>query len=70
MSEQLYEKIEAYLNGTLAPAELQQFEAQLQTDPDLAAQLALFQNIDTALKDQSVLNFQKMVQQEGEAFLK
>lgn len=71
MSEQqTYETIEAYLNGLLTGADLADFEQQLQNNPDLAAQVKFFEQMDTALSDKGALNFQKMVQAEGGIFYK
>ncbi len=64
-----YEIIEAYINGQLTGAELSDFEAKLQSDSDLAAQVLLFKDIDAGLSDKSVLDFQALVHSEGEAFL-
>ncbi len=65
-----YEKIEAYLNGTLPPTEYEVFEQEIQSNPKLAEQVQLFREIDKALEDEGALNFQKVVQAEEEAFLK
>lgn len=69
MSNQFqYEKIESYLNGTLSGSELADFEQQIKSNQDLAAQVALFEEMDMALSDETALDFQKMVQAEDEAF--
>ncbi len=67
--QEIYETIEAYLNGTLTGDALTEFEQRLKSEPDLAAQVQLFQNMDDALNDQPALDFQKIVQMEGAAFL-
>ncbi|MGB0931869.1 MAG: tetratricopeptide repeat protein [Chitinophagales bacterium] len=63
-----YEKIEDYLNGRLSGSALIDFEEQIKSDKELAAQVLLFKEMDMALSDESALAFQKMVQEEGEAF--
>lgn len=68
-SQSTYENIEAYLDGTLTGDQLKAFEEQLQSDKELASQLALFQNVDQAIGDKATLNFQKMVAAQGEKFL-
>ena len=70
MSDQnLYEKIEAYLNGELEGSILSEFELQLKNDKELAAQVELFKDVDDAIKDKSTLDFQKLVADQGNAFL-
>ena len=70
MSDQnSYEKIEAYLNGELTGAERSDFEQQLQTDKALAQQVLLFEEMDTALKDRSATNFQRLVEEQGNVYL-
>ena len=64
-----YETIEAYLNGTLSAVDSKEFEQRLESDQELLEQLRLFQNINTAVKDKPLLNFQDIVRSEGEAFL-
>ncbi len=66
--QDILETIEAYLEGTLTGADRSDFEARLQRDPDLAAQVLLIKDIDRAMSDQVTLDFQKLVQSEGNAF--
>jgi tetratricopeptide (TPR) repeat protein len=63
-----YESIEAYRLGQLSGTALTDFEKQLQSDPSLVEQLNLFKEIDEAISNKAVLNFQKLVQAEGEHF--
>lgn len=67
--EEIYEAIEDYLNGTLVGNDLKNFEARLQSDTELVAQVELFREMDDAIGDKEVLNFQEMVQAEGVVFL-
>jgi len=64
-----YEKIEAYLSGTLQGAELTAFERAIREDKALSKQVRLFRDMDTVLSDKATLDFQKMVAAEGNAFL-
>ncbi len=69
MSNQpIYEKIKAYLDGELTGAELEAFEKELLSNPELAEDVELYQTIDMVLEDEATLNFQKIVQAEDEAF--
>lgn len=68
LSQDVYETIEAYLAGKLNTTELSDFEAKLQADPDLAREVLLLKEIDLAVGDKSVLQFQELVRKEGEAF--
>jgi hypothetical protein len=49
--EELYEKIEAYLAGTMTADAIQQFEKELQGNPDLAAELALHRKMQQTFAD-------------------
>ena len=70
MSDQkLYETIEAYLNGDLNGKDLSEFEAQIKSDKKLADQIAIFKDIDYVIKDKPILDFQKLVANEGKSFL-
>ena len=68
-NQEIYEAIEAYLSGNLKGTDLTDFEARLRSDSELAAQVLLFQDMDEALNDRPVLNFQKLVRSEGAAFI-
>ncbi len=68
-SQSIYEKIEAYLEGKLTEEERKAFEAQLASDPKLAEKVSLYKNIDQVIEDQSTLDFQKLVQEQGTIFL-
>ena len=67
--QELYEKIEAYLNGDLTGAEHTEFEQQVKSDQNLAAQVALFKDVDSAISDKPILNFQKLVEDQGSSYL-
>ncbi len=69
-TQDLYEKIEAYLSDSLSASERLDFEAKLQADPALAAEVELMKEMDIAISDKPILDFQKLVQSEGEAFQK
>ena len=70
MSDQkLYEIIEAYLNGDLNGKELSEFEARIKSDQKLADQIAIFKDVDYAIKDKPLVDFQKLVVDEGKSFL-
>lgn len=51
--EQLYQTIEAYLDGELAGEELTAFERELATDETLAKEVALHRSLQTQLGDKS-----------------
>lgn len=67
--QELYEKIEAYLNGDLKGADLVEFEQKMQSEEGLAAQVAMFRDMDSAISDKPVLNFQKLVEDQGSKYL-
>jgi len=64
------EKIEDYLAGILTGDELKAFEAQLAKDPALAEEVELRRAINEAIGDQKTVEFQRLVQEQGAAFLK
>lgn len=68
LSQKLYKTITAYLEGKLSGTELSDFEAKLQANPDLAKEVSFLKEIDVAVSDQSVLQFQELVRKEGETF--
>lgn len=70
MNEQeLYERIEAYLAGTLPDEEMAAFERQLQTDANLAEQVQIHANLATILQARQKLlkkqHWQQLVQQQN-----
>lgn len=68
-AEERQERIDAYLNGELQGEELKAFEEAVQNDEALRNEVRLFKDIDLAVQDKAAIAFQKMVQEEGEAFL-
>lgn len=63
ISQELLETVEAYLNGTLPPAERERFEEKLKTDPDFALQVedikTLLTGIETAVLKEKMETFHK-----------
>jgi len=57
MDEELQHTMEAYLNGQLTEAEVRAFEAKMQQDQTLAAEVALFREMDDLLGDTEALDF-------------
>lgn len=57
MNETRFEQIEDYLNGELAGIALADFEAQLNADPALHAEVELHRDIDIALMDDNKIPF-------------
>ena len=70
LAQDKYEKIEGYLNKTLSEEDMKAFEREMQADSDLAEEVRLFADIDKAIIDTPALNFQRMVKEQGELFLK
>ncbi|MCB0641663.1 MAG: hypothetical protein KDC44_08485 [Phaeodactylibacter sp.] len=70
MSKRTYtsEEIEAYLSGELPEADRKAFEAQLQRDKTLAAEVQLSQQIDAAVSDEAALAFQQLTQSLGKNY--
>lgn len=65
--EELYEKIEAYLNGELPQKEREAFEKQLGTDAQLGEEMKLFEQVRDTIRKRSALeeeeaSFLKMIQ--------
>lgn len=56
--QELYEKIEAYLNGHLSETEIKKFEKELKTNDRLRLEVRKHKLIDQALSDTSTLAFQ------------
>lgn len=70
MSDQdTYEKIEAYLEGTMEGADLEAFKQDLLVNEALAEKVRLFRDMDKVLSDNVTLDFQKMIAEEGKRFL-
>jgi len=67
--QELYEKIDAYLNGVLKGTDLIEFEQQMKFDQDLATQVSMFKDVDSAISDKPILNFQKLVEDQGSEYL-
>lgn len=67
-SEEIYDKIEAYLNKTMNETELIDFEQQLENSEELRAEVDLFQRIDTVMYDKDALNLQKTMDEIGASF--
>ncbi len=67
-SQEIYEQIEAYLEGSLNQVDVRKFEQQMADDPALAAEVTLWQQIDTAIGESDVADFQAMVYAEKGAF--
>lgn len=67
--EELYEEIEAYLEGNLSRPELVAFESRMEQDPELKQQVSLHQRIAAAVADQEEIQLentlQEVVEQEG-----
>ncbi len=57
MNETRFEQIEDYLNGELTGKALAEFEAQLNADPALQAEVELHRDIDIALIDKQEIPF-------------
>ncbi len=57
--EQQYEQIEQYLAGTLTGTDLEAFEQALQTDPELAKEVALHQMAQNFLSDGAELDLRR-----------
>lgn len=69
-TENIYEKIDNYLNGTLSEVERAAFEAQLQQDASLREKVQLVREVDSVLSEEDDLNFQRIVESETDLFLK
>lgn len=54
-NEELYDKIEAYLSKQMTPEEVAAFRKELETNPDLAAELALHQGMAEAMQEEEEL---------------
>lgn len=67
-NQSTYEKIEAYLNGTLLGSELTDFEEKMKSNKELATQVLLYQEVDEVLSNEPALDFQKIIQTEGDLF--
>ncbi len=55
MEESVYQKIEAYLGGDMAPEEQHQFEELMANDPELQNEVALYNEINHHLNEESWL---------------
>ncbi len=58
-SEELFEKIERYLEGRLSKDELNAFEREISTDEGLKKEIELHRNLHTGLQDQDTVKFRK-----------
>lgn len=61
MDEELQTTIEDYLNGQLPEERIQAFETKMQQDKDLAAEVALFREMDDLLGDTDALDFSQTI---------
>lgn len=62
LDEQLYEKIQQYLNNELTGKALQDFEAELQSNPNLAREVALHREMEDFLADTPENDLRKNLQ--------
>lgn len=63
------EQIEDFISGQLSGDEKKSFQQQLTEVPELAAEVSFRQDIEQALNDEAALDFQKLVQEKGAAYL-
>lgn len=63
-----YELIEQYLEGNLSNGALSDFKQQLNTNPNLARRVQLFQDLNSALGNEKVLRLQAELDTLGQAF--
>ncbi len=69
LSQEIYENIEAYINGTLTGTDLMEFEQKLQNDSNLATDIQLIRRVDDTLGDQSSLEVHQKVEVAVDDFL-
>ncbi len=62
-------QIEAYLSGDDTPEDRRSFKQTIDTDPQLANEVKLWQNVDDALSNESTLDFQQKVTDAGKDYL-
>lgn len=68
MKEQLYERIEAYLAGTLPEEERARLEQEIASDPALAEEVALHRSLDNMLSDREKMSFRRKLDEVGQAY--
>ena len=68
MKEQLYERIEAYLDGALSEEERARLEQDMAADPALAEEVALHRSLDNMMADKEKLNFRRKLDEVGQAY--
>ncbi len=67
-SEEIYDRIEAYLNKTMNETDLIDFERKLENSEELRAEVELFQRINTVMYDKDALHLQKTMDEIGASF--
>jgi len=59
MTQELFEKIEAYLEGSLSETELASFKTLIDTNPDLKNEIAIHQGLQDELSNTKAIDFRK-----------
>ena len=67
-SEETYNQIEAYLEGSLTQGEKAEFEHQMESNEDLAQEVELVKRVDTMIRDQGALELQKTMNEIDSSF--
>ena len=62
--EELYDRIEAYLEGTFSPQEHQEFEQEIDADPELKQEVELHRQLQGELGESDVTIFRNIVVEE------
>jgi hypothetical protein len=60
-NQDIFEQIEAYLEGSLKDAEKYRFEAEMKSDPELRTEVEKHRRLQDALKNRSALEFRSKV---------
>lgn len=58
-TQELFERIEAYIDGTLLDKELVDFENEIKANPELKEQIKIHKELKINLKDQKSIDFRK-----------
>ncbi len=66
-SQEIFEQIEAYIDGDLTGAELEMFQKALTSDPELQREVEKHAEIKSALQDKEVIDFRKKLVKINEA---
>ena len=61
MEENIYEKIEAYLGGSMTPEEKEQFEEMMSQNPELQKEVQLTNEINHHLNENTWLNLEDTI---------